>query len=78
MKKIIAILGSTGSIGKSTLQIVKKINQFKIKLLVTHKNYPEIIKQIKIFRPEIVVIINEEAYIKVKNKCPKVILFNKK
>ena len=78
MKKIIAILGSTGSIGKSTLQIVKKINQFKIKLLVTHKNYPEIIKQIKIFRPEIVVIINEEAYIKVKNKCKnkKIIILN--
>jgi len=47
MKKNIAILGSTGSIGKSTLQIVKKTNQFKVKLLVTNKNLGEIIKQIK-------------------------------
>jgi len=69
MKKEIAILGSTGSIGKSTLQIVKKIKQFKIKLLVTHKNFPEIIKQIKTFKPEIVVVINEDVYIKVKKNC---------
>ena len=41
MKKKIAILGSTGSIGKSTLQIIKKNNQFDIKLLVTNKNFKE-------------------------------------
>ena len=69
MKKEIAILGSTGSIGKSTLQIIKKIKQFKIKLLVTHKNFPEIIKQIKTFKPEIVVVINEDVYTKVKRNC---------
>ena len=71
MKKEIAILGSTGSIGKSTLQIIKKIKQFKIKLLVTHKNFPEIIKQIKTFKPEIVIVINEDVYTKVKRNCKK-------
>ena len=68
MKKKIAILGSTGSIGKSTLEIIKKINQFKVKLLVTHKNYSEITKQIKIFKPEIVIVINKDTYLKVKKK----------
>ena len=78
MKKKIAILGSTGSIGKSTLEIIKKVNQFKVKLLVTHKNYSEIIKQINIFKPEIVVVINEEIYTKVKKKYKnkKLVLLN--
>ena len=68
MKKKIAILGSTGSIGKSTLQIIKKINQFDVKLLVTNKNLKEIIKQIKIFKPSLVVIINRVVFLKVKKK----------
>ena len=78
MKKKIAILGSTGSIGKSTLEIIKKVNRFKVKLLVTHKNYSEIIKQINIFKPEIVVVINEEIYTKVKKKYKnkKLVLLN--
>ena len=66
MKKSIAILGSTGSIGKSTLQIVKKTKQFKVKLLVTNKNFIEIINQIKIFKPSVVVVINKNIYLKVK------------
>mgnify|MGYP003690721623 FL=1 len=51
MKKNIAILGSTGSIGKSTLKIIKNNNQFNVRLLVTNKNLKEINKQIKIFKP---------------------------
>ena len=37
MKKTIAILGSTGSIGKTTLNIIRKdINKFEIILLTTN------------------------------------------
>ena len=50
MKKII-ILGSTGSIGKQTLEIIKKDkNKFKILLLSTDKNINLISKQVKIFK----------------------------
>mgnify|MGYP001053398842 CR=1 FL=1 len=42
MKKI-AILGSTGSIGKSTLDVVSKDKSFKIEILVANKNLKEII-----------------------------------
>ena len=43
MKKRIAILGSTGSIGKSTFEILKEDkNNFDIILLTTNKNYKEI------------------------------------
>ena len=41
-KKTIAILGSTGSIGESTLDIIKKSNEFKVELLIANKNYVKI------------------------------------
>ena len=46
MKKKIAILGSTGSIGKSTLEIIKKDKKnFDVVLLSTNKNISELKKQ---------------------------------
>ena len=46
MKKIsISILGSTGSIGLNTFEIIKKKKYFKIILLSANKNYSEICKQ---------------------------------
>ena len=47
MKKTISILGSTGSIGLSTLSIVNtKKNFFKVNFLSANKNYTLICKQI--------------------------------
>ena len=58
MKKKI-ILGSTGSIGKQTLEIVKKQkNEYKVVLLSTNKNISEILRQYKIFRPKYLIITN--------------------
>ncbi len=46
MKKKIAILGSTGSIGKTLLDIISKEKEkFEIILLSANKNYKELIKQ---------------------------------
>ena len=39
-KKTIAILGSTGSIGQSTLDIISKTKKFKVKVLIANKNFP--------------------------------------
>ena len=51
MKKKIAILGSTGSIGESTLRIIKREkNKFKINLLTTNKNINKIFKQAREFK----------------------------
>ena len=48
MKKKIAILGSTGSIGKSTIDILRKDKKnFDVVLLTTNNNYREILKQAK-------------------------------
>ena len=46
MKKRIAILGSTGSIGKTTFNIIKENKKdFNVVLLTTNQNINEIIKQ---------------------------------
>jgi len=67
-KKTIAILGSTGSIGVSSLDIIKKSNEFKVELLFTNKNYIKIIYQIDFFKPKIVIINNKSIYLKIKKK----------
>ena len=60
MKKII-ILGSTGSIGKQTLEIIKKDKKrFKVLLLSTDKNINLLSKQIKIFKVKNVIVTNKK------------------
>ena len=67
MKKKIAILGSTGSIGKSTLEIITKDKKkFDVFLLTANNNYKELIKQAKKFNAKNVLIKNEKFYLKVK------------
>ena len=69
-KKIrIAILGSTGSIGESTLKIIsKKKDRFIIDTLVAHTNYSKIKKQIRIFKPKNFIVTNFKIYKKLKSK----------
>ena len=64
MKKKIAILGSTGSIGKSLLKIIEKDQKnFKIVLLSANKNYKELLKQSKKFNVKNIIINNNKIYI---------------
>ena len=74
----IALLGSTGSIGKSTLEIVKKTKKFKVVLIVANSNYSKIILQIKLFRPKVVVISNLKVFNKIKKnyKTKNIIILN--
>ena len=49
MKKKIAILGSTGSIGKTLIKIISKDKKnFEIILLTAEKNHKELLKQSKL------------------------------
>ena len=68
-KKKIIILGSTGSIGKSTLEIIKKDKKnFQVILLTANRNYKRLIEQAKEFKPKFVLIKNHKFYSKVKNE----------
>ena len=67
MKKKVAILGSTGSIGKSLFNILKNDkNKFEIILLSTNKNLNELTKQINIFKVKNIIISNKKTYLKAK------------
>ena len=63
MKKKIAILGSTGSIGKTLLKIIdKNKNNFEIVLLTANRNYKELLKQSKKYNVKSVIIKDEKSY----------------
>tara|TARA_R110002096_G_scaffold434488_1_gene656207 strand:+ start:8623 stop:9777 length:1155 start_codon:yes stop_codon:yes gene_type:complete len=62
-KKKIALLGSTGSIGTQALDVVRKNSDlFEIEVLTAHSNSELLKKQAIEFRPNAVVISNEEKY----------------
>ena len=72
MKKKITILGSTGSIGLSTLKIIdKKKNYFSVILLSSNKNFSLICKQIKKYNPKYFLINDLKTLNKVKKKFRK-------
>ena len=72
MKKKIAILGSTGSIGRTSLDIIKKdLKSFTIILLYANSNYSLIKKQIKYYKPKYFIINNLTVFKKTKNKFKK-------
>ena len=69
MKKKIVILGSTGSIGKTTFNVIKRDkNKFKIILLTTNKNTKKILSQAKECKVENILVSSEPHYIKLKKK----------
>ena len=78
MKKNISILGSTGSIGLSTLKIIsKKKKLFNINVLAANKNYKLIYHQLKKYRPKVFLITDLKVFQKInkihKNKKTKLI-----
>ena len=63
MKKKIAILGSTGSIGLTTLNIIQQNRKFfKIELLSTNRNINKIKKQIKLFKVKNIIIHDKKSF----------------
>ena len=80
MKKNIIILGSTGSIGSNTLNVLKKDKKkFNIVLLSTNKNIQKITKQASEFNVKNIIINNYKKFCEIKNnqKYKKFNIFNK-
>ena len=68
MKKKIAILGSTGSIGSTTLDIIyKNKRSFEIELLSTNRNIKKIKSQIKNFKVKNIIIHDKKTFFKSKS-----------
>ena len=72
MKKKIAILGSTGSIGKTTFDILKKNkNDFEIILLTTNKNINILLKQAYLFNVKNLIITDKKKFLETKKRLSK-------
>ena len=72
MKIKIAILGSTGSIGKTLLDIIRKDpKNFEIILLTANKNYKLLLKQAKEFKVKNLIITNKKKFDLIKNNSIK-------
>ena len=75
----VAIIGSTGSIGKTVLKVINKNkSKFKIILLTANENYKELLKQTKKFEVSNVIISDKYAFEKFKklNKNVNIKIFN--
>jgi len=63
-EKTIAILGSTGSIGRSSLEVLASMNDhgenYRVTYLVTNKNVDLLYQQVKKYKPKGVVIVDED------------------
>lgn len=67
MKKKIGILGSTGSIGTQTLDVINNHkDKFSVELLSAHSNIDLLIKQTIKFKPKTIIIVNEKYYRKLR------------
>ena len=72
MKKKIVILGSTGSIGSTTVQIIKNnLKDFNAIAISTNKNVKKIYKQAKEIKVKNVIISDLKSYLSYKDKFKK-------
>ena len=79
MKKKIAILGSTGSIGSTTLKLIeKKIKSFQVIVLSTNTNVNKVYSQAKKFKVKNIIIHDQQKFKKnlVFFRKKKINLFN--
>ena len=77
MKKKIAILGSTGSIGRSLINIIKNDKKnFEVILLTANKNYNELYKQSKLLNVKNLIITDLKGYNLLKKKNKKLKVYN--
>lgn len=73
--KNIAVLGSTGSIGKNTLEVVRNLNRngypVTVKYISANSNFELVAQQIEEFKPKAAVIFDKSAYLKLRERSLK-------
>ncbi len=65
MKKKVALLGSTGSIGRQSLDVIRR-QGYEVALLSAHQNTDLLLTQVKGFKPQLVAVTDEEAAKKIE------------
>ncbi|KPJ75922.1 MAG: 1-deoxy-D-xylulose 5-phosphate reductoisomerase [Deltaproteobacteria bacterium SG8_13] len=70
--KNLSVLGSTGSIGRNTLQIVQRFpEQFNVSALAAHSNIDLLAEQIERFQPELAVVSDRQRAGELRERLPK-------
>jgi 1-deoxy-D-xylulose-5-phosphate reductoisomerase len=68
-KKNVVILGSTGSIGRQTLEVIDQHPEsFNLLAIAAYDEIDTLVQQIERYQPEYAVVGNSELYSKLKNK----------
>ena len=67
MTKYLSILGSTGSIGRQTLEVVEQMPEIKVAALTAGSNVARMAQQCRAFHPELAVMATETAAEELKN-----------
>ena len=67
--KNISVLGSTGSIGRQTLEVVAaNPEKLKIRVLAAHRNVDLMLKQLERFHPDLAVLTDKEAALELQRQ----------
>lgn len=66
--KEITILGSTGSIGTQTLEVIDELNSWQVKGLTAYQNIELLYKQIKKYQPDFVVVVDQESAVELEKR----------
>ncbi len=76
--KAISVLGSTGSIGTQTLDIVEEFpNEFKVVALTAGRNLQLLVKQIQKHKPEVVALADESLLTELENHLKAIPIHNR-
>ena len=67
MTKYLSILGSTGSIGRQTLEVVEQMPEIEVAALTAGTNVERMVQQCRAFHPELAVMATQEAANELKN-----------
>jgi 1-deoxy-D-xylulose-5-phosphate reductoisomerase len=67
----ISLVGSTGSIGTQTLDVVRaNPDRFRIEALAAHRSVDAILEQVREFRPRLVAVGDDAAYAEIRDRLP--------
>jgi len=69
LKRSLAILGATGSIGENALEVVRQYpERFRVVSLSAHKNVSRLVKEIETFHPDVVAVTDLDAFQEVSKR----------
>ena len=70
--KNVSVLGSTGSIGRQSLEVIRNIKGVRVLSMSAHSNYRLLLKQAREFRPDYVCLTDRKAFEKARKTAGKI------